>query len=195
MQRKETLYFDVDGVLLDFNAPFIAYWHNHYEVELNAEIWTFGYYDYKFSIHEADRLKAARIGQAFDNFNLISDPLPLMHKDIPSILTELKSRYFIELVTGYPDEKKRIADLNHHNILYDKLSCGVHDKLSYIKSCEERGAIVAGIFEDGPNHLEKFSSIYSNRIWAPRCWSYLKSYENHPDIRLYHSPCEWRELY
>lgn len=187
----ETLYYDVDGVLLDFCGPFADFWNKGAEeklwkgdnIEKNPLTWNFGLnYDIKDT------------AEALDEFHRIHEHLPVMHEDLPSILDKLKCKYRIELVTAYPNENKRIKNLLHHNLPYDKLTCGVTDKLSYIKECESNGATVVAIFEDGPHHLEAFLPHYANKIWAPRCWKYLAPYENDSRIRLYETPHEWMTL-
>lgn len=47
------------------------------------------------------------VNKALEEFHRIHDHLPVMHEDIPEILSELKSKYIVEIVTAYPDEKSR----------------------------------------------------------------------------------------
>lgn len=189
-----TLYYDVDGVLLDFTGPFVDYWNAGLEgrlwigskLEKNPNTWNFGL---KYGV---DDMK--EVNKALDEFHRIHDHLPIMHKDIPNILNELKSIYKIELVTAYPDEKKRIENLLHHNLPYDRLICNINDKLSHIKESENNGAEVVAIFEDGPHHLNKLLTYYDNKVWAPGCWKYLEPYKNDSRVRLYETPHEWKTL-
>lgn len=60
------------------------------------------------------------------------------------------------MVTAYPHEQRRIANLLHHKLPYDKLTCGAHDKITHIQNREREGAQVVAIFEDGPHNLDKY---------------------------------------
>lgn len=191
---SKTLFYDVDGVLLDFTGPFINYWNESLleskwkgkQLDKNPETWAFGLY------HDKDDMK--EINRALAEFHVIHDHLPMMHEDIVSILTELKSKYIIELVSAYPDQKKRIENLAFHNIPYDKLVCNVNNKLDYIRGREHEGVEVIAIFEDAPHHLNSFLPFYFNKIWAPNYWNYLHPYKNETKIKLYNTPHEWKNL-
>lgn len=170
-KRVGTLYYDVDGILLDFVGPFVEYWNeglkkkkwNGKLFDKNPETWTFGLRNGIDDMSEMNK--------AIEEFH---DYLPVMHGDISKILKELKSRYRIELITAYPDESKRIENLRNHNIPYDKLTCNINDKLSYIQEREKFGDQVVAIFEDGPYHLERFLPYYGNKLWAPNYWNHIK---------------------
>ena len=191
---KRTLFFDVDGILLDFSGPFADYWNQG----LNDGLWEGGIFERNPSTwnlvarHDKDDVKV--MYEALHKFHENHEHLPLLHDDIALIMTELNTRYNIELVSAYPHESRRMDNLIYHNIPYDKLICNTTDKLSYIKERERQGIHVVAIFEDGPQNLDKLLLYYGNKIWAPNYWRYLESYKNISDIRMYSSPQEWKEL-
>jgi len=187
----ETLYFDVDGVLLDFNILFTRFWNNGLKENLwkgkpisdNPTTWSFGFHK--------DTDDMTELKRAMNIFHHTHNVLPLMHPDIVNVLTKLKSKYTIELVSSYPNEQKRLDDLLCHEIPYDKLTCKVDNKLNHIQNCERNGSVVVAIFEDGPHHLEKFLPHYAGKIWAPNHWNYLNNFKQDPRIRFYNDPNEW----
>lgn len=168
-----TLYYDVDGYLTSqVLLSIIGMLDQKKDYGLATNTWNFGL---QYGIDDTKE-----VNKALDEFHRIHDHLPIMHKDIPNILNELKSMYKIELVTAYPDEKKRIENLLHHSLSYDTLICNVNDKLSHIKAI--------AIFEDGTtqsHHLDKLLAHYDNKVWAPGYWRYLEPYKNDSRVRLY----------
>lgn len=188
---KGTLYFDVDGVLLNFSEPFAEFWNKGLDqglwkgniIEGNHMTWNFG------DVNDMQDIKGG-----LDLFHQEHDHLPLMHEDIVSTLHELHIKYRIELITSYPNEKRRIENLARYNIPYDKLSCNVKDKLEYIQNAEAEGVNVVAIFEDGPHHLDMLLPKYGGKIWTPEYWNYLRPYYEDTRIHFYDSPHEWKKL-
>ncbi|CAH6419695.1 Hypothetical protein HVR_LOCUS771 [uncultured virus] len=191
----EAIYFDVDGVLLDFSSPFANYWNQGLEekrwngnlVSDNPNTWSFGY---RPGIDDMTELN-----KAIGSFHEAHEHLPVIHGDIPAILKELQNRYHIILVSAYPDEEKRIANLEHHGISYDIIACNIHNKLEYIQEKEKEGFSVIAIFEDGPHHIEKLLLHYGGKIWSPAYWNYLSGMKDDKRIRFYETPHEWKDLY
>lgn len=190
----ETLYFDVDGVLLHFSHPFSTFWNdgltlgkwNGPILQSNPSNWSFGFR------HGIDDMTT--FNRVLDLFLQDHDHLPLLHSDIPDILHSLHSKYRIELVSAYPHIDRRIENLLLHNIPFDTLVCDVRDKLAYVKEQEAQGFVCVAIFEDGPHHIDAYLSSYFDRIWIPRQWNYLKEYMNKEGVRVYDSPHEWKDL-
>lgn len=189
-----TLYFDVDGVLFDFNEPFVEFWNsglvkNYWiggQFVKNPTTWSFGLdkdNDNMSQLHKAIK--------KFDNSNYL---LPLIDKDIPYILYKLRDKYRIELVTSYPHINHRIKNLNYHRIPYDKLTCNVINKLDYVSNSEKLGYNVAAIFEDAPHHIDNYLAKYPFKIWAPKEFNYLKHYSTNNKVKLYSSCQEWLTL-
>ena len=189
-----TLYFDVDGVLFDFNQPFVDYWNDGLTKNYwigdnfvkNPTTWSFGLnkdIDNMSQLHKAIK--------AFDESNTL---LPLTNKDIPHILSKLKQKYRIELVTSYPRINHRITNLVYHNIKYDKLSCNITDKLDYVSKSENLGYNVIAIFEDAPHHIDNYLKQYPYKVWAPQEFNYLKHYSTNDKVKLYSSCQEWLSL-
>jgi hypothetical protein len=189
-----TLYFDVDGVLFDFNEPFVEFWNdglveNYWiggEIVKNPTTWSFGLdkdNDNMSQLHKAIK--------KFDNSNYL---LPLIDKDIPYILLKLKEKYRIELVTSYPNVNHRINNLQYHNLPYDKLTCNVTNKLDYVCNSEKLGYNVVAIFEDAPHHIDNYLTKYPFKIWAPKEFNYLKHYSTNNKVKLYESCQEWLTL-
>lgn len=191
---SKTLYYDVDGVLLDFTGPFVNFWNEGLKQNLwtgnvfsnNPDTWAFGLRNGIDDMKELNRV--------LDIFHKSHDHLPILHPDIAEILSDLKTRHRIELVTAYPDAKKRLDNLLHHELSFDVLSCNVNDKVTHVRKSEQQGNEVVAIFEDGPHHLDKFLPHYPGKLWAPSQWKYLESYKNDSRIRFYDSPHEWKEL-
>jgi len=194
MTQKQTLFLDVDGVLLDFTGPFADFWNRGLQlnrwigepIDNNPKTWSFGYCRGIDDMSEIDRANAS--------FNDEHDHLPLIHPDISEILSDLQNRFTIELVTAYPNQEKRVSNLLHHQLPFDKITCDVHNKLGHIQESEKNGSIVVAIFEDGPHHLEKMMPHYGGKIWAPSRWNYLKPLMTDERIRFYDSPYEWKQL-
>ena len=190
----ETLYYDVDGVLLDFSLAFADYWNEGVktgiwkgnEIDKNPNTWSFGY---QYGIDDMTELN-----RALEIFHETHDHLQLVDPNIPRILNRLRKRYNIELVSSYPNENKRVQNLLHHKIPYNILSCNVHDKVDHIRKREDNGYKVVAIFEDGPHHLEKLLPYYGGKIWSPGHWNYLIPMKHHTGIRFYISSCEWMIL-
>jgi len=191
--RLQTIIFDTDGILLEFSRKF-ADWFNLHVIEGrwessllqgNPETWRFGF------THDEP---APILEHALQIFIDEHDHLPLLHPDIPSILHQLHDRYHIEIVSAYPHTHKRIANFLHHNMPYDVMACGIHDKVSYIQRRIQEGLEVVAIFEDGPHHIDKMIPIFGGKLWAPNEWNYLKSYKSSPHIRFYDDPSEWLSL-
>lgn len=192
--NRPTLFYDVDGVLLDFTGPFAEYWNKGVDqgcwvgepISVNPETWCFGY--------KPDVDDMTELYRVMYIFHEVHEHLPLMHEEIIQVLEVLKSKYTIELVTAYPNETKRVSNLLYHKLPYDKVVCNVKDKLSYIQDREKDGATVVAIFEDGPHHLDKLLPLYSGRIWAPNHWNYLDRFKGDSRIKFYDNPWEWMEL-
>jgi len=182
---QKTIYFDIDGIILNFAGPFATFWNNngYKQISDNPSDWTFG-----IDLNN-DNLK-----NALELFHKIHEHLPLMDPDIPQILKQLQKAYRIELVTSYPHVDKRIENLLFHDIACDKLICDISDKLSYVKGCEDNGSIIIAIFEDSPSHLDKYLPHYSGKLWAPHYWNYLQDYKQCNGIQFYHSCFEWLKL-
>ena len=195
LEKRNTLYYDVDGVLLDFTMTFGNYWNNGiiegkwtgHKITENPTTWSFGY---RSGIDDMSQLLIA-----LDIFHEEHEHLPLLHPNIPDVLTKLQEKYNIELVTSYPNERKRIENLLHHEIPYDSLVCNVTDKINYIKDRENNGYPVIAIFEDGPHHINDFLPHYNGKIWSPSHWNYLKPFKHINGIRFYENPEEWMTLY
>jgi hypothetical protein len=189
-----TLYFDVDGVLLDFNGPFVEYWNdglkkNYWigdEFVKNPTTWSFGL--------NKDVDNMSQLLKAIKEFDKSSNLLPLIDKDIPNILSQLQKKYRIELVSSYPHVNHRITNLDYHNIPYDKLSCNVIDKLDYVSKTEKLGYSVVAIFDDAPHHIDNYLKQYEYKIWAPQYFNYLQPYSTNDKVKLYSSCQEWLNL-
>jgi len=190
----DTLYFDVDGVLFDFNEPFVEFWNsglvkNYWiggEFVKNPTTWSFGLdkeIDNLSQLHKAIR--------EFDKSNYL---LPLIDKDIPYILGKLKQKYRIELVTSYPYVSHRINNLQYHKIPYDKLTCNITNKLDYVSNSENLGYNVVAIFEDAPHHIDNYLTQYPFKIWVPKEFNYLKHYSTNNQVKLYSTCQEWLTL-
>lgn len=190
----KTIFFDIDGVLLDFSGPFVEYWNNGLkqnlwkgkELERNNDTWAFGY---RAGIDDMTDLN-----RALKSFHDIHEHLPVIHDDISPILSELKGKYKIHMVTAYPNIIKRIDNLAHHDLPYDSLTCGVKNKLAHIQEKEHEGHEVVAIIEDGPQHLEMLLPHYPNKLWAPREWNYLNDLKHDTRINFYDSPTEWLKI-
>ena len=190
----DTLYFDVDGVLFDFNNPFVDFWNDGLKLHLwtgntfvyNPTTWSFG-----MDENKDDMSQFYKAIELFDNSNKM---LPLIHKDIPHILRLLARKYTIELVTSYPHRLPRIYNLNYHDIVYDKLSCNISNKLKYVKEQETYGSNVVAIFEDAPHHIDNYLKHYPNKIWIPQNFNYLKDYTNDIRLKLYSTADDWLVL-
>lgn len=191
---SQTLYYDVDGVLLNFSRSFSEHWNegitqgkwNGPIIHENSDCW---YLHGTGPIHEQNA-----IDRQVEVFHQTHEPLPLMHQDIPLILKELSNQYVIQLVTAYPHLDRRIANLALHDLKYHRITCNVTDKLAHIQAREREGWPVKAIFEDGPHHLEKLLSHYGGKVWAPRCWNYLRHLHTDPRVRLYDHPMEWNQI-
>lgn len=191
---NKTIYFDVDGVILDFTGPFSKFWNTGLQEKCwignvfsdNPDTWAFGL---RPGIDDETELN-----KALHEFHQTHDHLPLLHPDIVTIMSELKQQYKIELVTAYPNAQKRLGNLMHHNLPYDVLSCGIIDKAAHIQAREREGDIVVAIFEDAPHHLGRYLPHYSDKLWAPSHWNYLSHMKDNKRIRFYDSPREWKEL-
>jgi hypothetical protein len=189
-----TLYFDVDGILLDFNGPFVEFWNyglvrNYWigdEFVKNSTTWSFGL--------NKDTDNMSQLHKAIKEFDKSNTLLPLINKDIPYILSKLREKYRIELVTSYPHINHRIKNLNYHKIPYDKLTCNVINKLDYISNSENLGYNVVAIFEDAPHHIDNYLTKYPFKIWAPQEFNYLKHYLTNDKVKLYSSCQEWLSL-
>lgn len=190
----KTLYFDVDGILLNFMKPFVDYWNDG----LNENLWKGPVLSYNPTTWlwglcvDDDNLK--QINKASEEFHRTHDHLPIMHSNIVEIMKELQKQYKITLVSSYPHKDRRVENLAYHNIPYDSIVCDVHDKVGYIQNAETLGDVVVAIFEDGPHHIDKYLKHYHEKLWAPSCWNYLESHKNDSRIRFYDDPQEWKEL-
>ena len=184
----ETIFFDVDGVILDFTGPFSIFWNEGIKnniwkginISSNPHTWSFG-----LDVKDPHFIEALKI------FHEVHEDLPLLNCEVKEVMDQLHNKFFIELVTSYPHLNKRIKNLLFHNIPYDKLSCDVNDKVSYI---QKSGSKVVAIFEDGPHHIDKYLSYYPGKIWAPNQWNYLIDYKQNPKIIFYDNPKDWLKL-
>jgi hypothetical protein len=111
---QETLYYDVDGVLLNFAGPFSQHWNHGVTqgrfmgplIPENSECWY---------IHGTGPLEEQQaIDAEIEAFHHTHEPFPLMHEDITTVLNRLSTQYVIELVTAYPHLDRRIANLALH---------------------------------------------------------------------------------
>ena len=188
---NRAIFLDVDGVILNFAAPLADYWNEGLKLNKwkgtpisgNPTSWSFGLDPMKDDMSELNR--------AIDIFHEDHEHLPLMHDNICEVLCELSNNYHIELVSSYPDLNKRIDNLLHHDIPYDKLNCNINDKLGFIQSTNKE---VVAIFEDGPHHIIKYLPHYPGKIWAPNNWEYLKPFKSDDRIIFYDDPSEWIRL-
>lgn len=189
LKMKSTIYFDIDGIILDFNLAFVQFWNEGlksakwkgHELFENPTNWDLG-----------TGLNPVEIDLAMNTFYETHDHLPLMDANIPTILNKLRLQYYIVFVSGYPNHEKRVRDLAYHKIEYDELHTNIHDKLSfYIKN---QNVTVAAIFEDAPHHIRSLLSFYPNLIWSPAQWNYLQPYHNHHSIVFYKSVDEWLKI-
>lgn len=191
---KGTLFFDVDGVILDFNVEFVKLWNAgvdsgkwvEHHFSANPTTWAFGLDPKKDDL--------THLNQALDLFHADHEHLPLVHETIPAMIQRLKTFFEIVLVTSYPNESKRIENLALHKIYYDRLVCNVKDKVAFIKQAKQDGFYPEAIFEDGPHHLDGLVKEYPGMIWTPGHWNYLEKYKGDNRIRFYQSPAEWDGL-
>lgn len=184
-----SLFFDVDGVILDYSLAFANFWNSRWPsrpIDRNPTTWYFGLDPNvdDMTQHEA----AIRL------FHETHGHLDLVHETIAENMRLLSEQYTIEIVTAYPDYHRRVSNLLHHEIPYTHIACDVHDKLGYIAAREAAGVDVVAIFEDGPHHLEKYLPHYSGKIWAPNMWKYLDSFKSRDGIRWYDAPEDWLSL-
>lgn len=191
---RDTLYYDVDGVLLNFAGPFAQHWNAGVEegrftgstIVENSDCWY---------LHGTGPLEEQQaIDAEIEVFHCTHAPLPLMHEDIVSHLTHLSTKYVIELVTAYPHLERRMANLALHGLPFHRITCNVSDKLAHIQAREAAGYPVKAIFEDGPHHLAKLLPHYGGKIWAPKYWKYLTHLQGDQRVRLYEHPREWQAL-
>lgn len=189
LDMKSTIYFDIDGIILNFNLAFAQFWNEGlksrkwrgHELIENPSNWDLGI-----------GLNSAEIDLAINEFYETHDPLPLIDPNIPTVINKLKLTYNIVFVSSYPNREKRIRDLAYHGIEYDELHTNIHDKLSfYIKN---QNVNVVAIFEDGPHHIRSLLPFYANLIWSPVYWNYLQPYHKHHSIIFYKSVDEWLNI-
>lgn len=169
-----TLYFDIDGVLLDWNTAFADFWnakHPEESIGNNPLTWG-GNPEHREAIYE---------------FCATPIFLPLLDSKIPEIMHQLHRQYRIEILTGGSNYEHRTANLQRYNIPFDQLTCDTHNKIDRIVN-------PVAIFEDCPRHLDLMSETYPDRVWAPYQWHYVRPYASHPGIKLYGSPTEWLSL-
>lgn len=193
-ERKETIYYDVDGILLNYTKSFAKYWNE--EIENGRQIGSkidHNPLNWSFTNGKSETEKIA-IDNAIDDFHENHDHLPLMHPDIPEILNGMMNKYTIELVSSYPNIYKRLDNLNYHNIPYHRMACNVKNKLKHIQESERKGSKVIAIFEDGPHHIDAIIPHYSGKVWIPQHWNYLKYLEKEPRIKFYNNPHEWKNI-
>lgn len=190
----QTIFFDVDGIILNYNRAFADFWNQGLidnkwpgnPIDANPTTWYFGLDPAKDDMthHEI----------AIQLFHETHDHLDLVHENIAHNMKLLSQYYIIEIITAYPDHNRRVANLLHHNIPYTHITCDIYDKLAHIKARELEGVHVVAIFEDGPHHLEKYLPEYGGKIWAPRLWNYLDSFKSNEEIRWYDCPEEWLSI-
>lgn len=167
-----TLYFDIDGVLLDWNTAFADYWNaKHPEASIGNNPLNWGYNpEHRDMIYE---------------FCGSSSVLPLLDPRIPEVMHQLHAKYRIEILTGGSSFEHRAANLQRYNIPFDQLTCEAHNKIDRIHN-------PVAIFEDCPRHLDFMIAAYPDRVWAPQQWHYVRSYADR--VKLYGSPIEWLSL-
>lgn len=190
---RRKIIFDVDGVILDFSGPFSVFWNKGLlegrwegvRFEANPKTWRMG-------LEEHD--DRSELDRAIAIFYKEHDHLPLLNPMIPEVFRVLRSRDFeIDLVTAYPDEAKRIANLQHHEVPYDNLICDVHDKAAHVKALLSQGATISAVVEDGPHHLQRYLTHFEFplKIYAPYRWNYLQPLHGHPHIYFYEKETDW----
>lgn len=188
-----TVFVDVDGVLLDYNKPFVKHWNEGIDSGLytgahimhNPVTWTFGL------TQDDDQSELDRATMIFHDTHT---PLPLLHPGVVDGLRHLYSKYNVEILSSYPDLDKRKHNLDLHNLVYHNINCNIQDKLSHINAHVAQGNNVVCIIEDGPHHIDKLLPEYAGKVWSPNMWNYLKDYLSDPRIRFYSNPVEWCRL-
>jgi hypothetical protein len=192
--NRQTICFDGDGVILDFSGPFSRFWNEglasgRWEgitIDANPKQWRF----------RENQPFPEEVDRAMTLFFEEHDPLPLLDPNICSILRELGQQYSLELVSAYPSPIKRQENLSMWGISFDVLSCGISDKLEYIRQREAEGIEIVAFFEDGPHYIVDMIEHFKEPhvVWSPRQWNYLSHLYDHSHIRFYQEASEWMTL-
>lgn len=122
---KGTIVFDVDGVLLDFYAPFLQWYNKRHETNFRVSDLT------TYDIAAGFKIDPQTIVDFHEE--AICASLPLLESDVSVFFSCLKKAgYRIVLNTDFPkaEEAKRIDNLADHWLQYDHLHFGKKADLS-----------------------------------------------------------------
>lgn len=159
MKSKKIVIIDIDGVLVPYPSPFEKYVYDLLKI--------------KYSLNEIKSLEQYKLLKYSYRISSIKRKLPLLNKDIPTIINNLKNLYNVWIVTTRPIETSgmdTLSWLETNEIKYDEIFF-VNDKINFIDSVKNN---VCAVIDDSDDNLIPFRDNRDSlviHIKKPSDWS------------------------
>lgn len=197
--KKPTLVLDVDGCILDFCKPFVAWWNDKYGWERGLLNENPGGWNMDYVHKENPDISVEIINNSITEFLMTGPMFPLMEDVIPKVISNLSKKYRIHIVTAYDANFAflREENLRRFGIEYDEITYVDGHKAEHIARINP-----IAVVEDSPVHIQGISMLkkptVSNAkltypIFVPSCWNYTRNIAHMapPNVMFYDN---WSQL-